>query len=550
MQDNRIKSLQKKNFIMDINILESPFFLFNQKTKALRAKDLMLDDTLDDNVREVLELVSGDTEVRYFNWRDSKGLERVMLTVSPMEIPRRFTMDVWYALVGLYIKKTAPIAYDIGEKKFEVKDDALYFTFYEVASFMKISTGGKNIKKIKDAVRELKTTQYFSFANGTIYDRGKGSYIKSKEVGISLLTDYGFESKRKEKSRKVEEKNWVKFNPLIIDNIKYEYIKYLNHNLYFSLPSGLSRGLYSYLEANKYNKNGEMHKYIKRSFAVLKNKIPVDFKYNSNLKTKLKKPLKSLIDQGFIEDYFYGDEVKINKIKEECIYFIFKGRRDEIIDMVSNKQLKLNLNLEANDEFVMKVPEDIRKTLIDLGVEKTQCEKWIKTYDSWDIIKYIIWIEKQQYEKKKINPPALLSFALKRKAPIRSGYPEIVEFVEDEKKKDKDKGRNIEELIKEKYEEYMEKEIENLKNEEPDTYRWIYNDLVLQGLKDDIDMKIKANKRQNKDISLLEEFKEKGDKSELFQSYLLKEIRLYKGLLSEEEFRMNYKDGKLELEDK
>lgn len=559
MGETKSKSLQKKSFIMDINILESPFFLFNQKSKAIKVKDLLLDDSLSKSVIDILESMGNEeSEVRFFNWKDSKGLQREMLALSPMKLPRKFTMDVWYALIGLYVKKSSPISYNKDSKTFDVKEDTLLFTFYELASFMKISTGGREIKKLKEAIRELKVTQYFSLANGIIYDKEKEQYFKSKERGISLIIDYEFQTKKKVKSNEGTDKNWVRFNDVIINNIKHEYIKYLNSETYFQLPSGLTRGLYSYIEANKYDRNGNVYKYIKRRYSVLGNKIPIDYRYNSDLKTKLKNPLKNLIDAGILKDFFYGDKEKINGIKEESIYLVFDGTKEDIIKMLTKKedkfeQMTIDLDSAKNtkkvkehsseniEEFEIKIPEDILQALIELGVVKEIAQKWIKEYDKWHLIKYIIWIQKQQFEQKKINPAALLTFALRSNEgkgyDISKIYLQIVEFVDQQKILEESSFDNIEE----KYEQYIENKVKEFKEKES-VYEMFFTDIMieLQNIKD-------------KEILESEEHKEfiiKKEKSAMFKKHLYKQIRLYSEItsnriLSFQEFEINFREGRI-----
>ncbi|MCD3283455.1 hypothetical protein G8V05_14855, partial [Clostridium botulinum C/D] len=293
------KALQKQSFIMDINILEAPFFLFNQSTKAVKVKDVKNNPNITDEVRHILEVHGIDQgESKYFNWKDSKGMTREMLALTTGQLPRKFTMDVWYGIVGLYIKKTSPINFNEQLNMFDIQSDRLYFTLYELAKFMKLTTGGSNIAKIQDAIRQLKNTQYYSFSNGSIYDKKNEEYIKTKERGLSLVLEYEFNSEKKRSSKQdMKYKCWVQLNSLVIDNIKHEFIKYLNSETYFTLPSGLTRGLYTYLEGNKYSSNG-MLTYIKRNFEVLANKIPIEYKFNSDLKKKLKKPLENLIKYG------------------------------------------------------------------------------------------------------------------------------------------------------------------------------------------------------------------------------------------------------------
>lgn len=560
------KSLKKNSFIMDINIIEAPFFLFNQKIKALRAQDLLKRDDLAKNVREVVELFSNDTEVKYHQWQDSKGLQRELLAVSSMQLPRGFTMDVWYGLVGLYIKKTSPVAFDINTRTYDMKDDTLYFTLYELATFMGVSTGGKMIKKIKDSIRELKSTEYFSFANGMIYNKSKESYIKSKERGISLIIDYAFQAEKRTKSKEKYEKNSVRFNPLIVDNIKYEYIKYLNTHIYFSLPSGLTRALYSYIEGNKYDCNGRKLIYIKRSYDVIANKIPIEYRYYSDLRNKIKKPLQNLIEAGILKDYLYGDVEKIDGKKEYCIYFIFKGGKDDLIEIIKNKKqiydseddlllsnkgensievenAQSNYNKvesenkpkEDKNKFELEVPQNMESCLLEMKVSENEAKRWIKEYDEWIILKYYLWVQHQLFEGRTIeNPAGLLSIALSTSLPMIDKYKFIDEFIE----KKKNELLMAQESVDERYEKYVQEEVEKFKGENQGMYM-ILSESWLEQIKQQYGKLYDSEMLNDTDMKMYEEFLQKKNDSKLFKKVANANIKIMKNIMTLDDFKFN-----------
>ncbi|ACT33724.1 MULTISPECIES: replication initiator protein A [Clostridium] len=550
------KALQKQSFIMDINILEAPFFLFNQSTKAVKVKDIKNNPNITDEVRHILNVHGIDEgESKYFNWKDSKGMTREMLALTTGQLPRKFTMDVWYGIVGLYIKKTSPINFNEQLNMFDIQSDRLYFTLYELAKFMKLTTGGANIAKIQDAIRQLKNTQYYSFSNGSIYDKKNEEYIKTKERGLSLILEYEFNSEKKRSSKQdMKYKCWVQLNSLVIDNIKHEFIKYLNSETYFTLPSGLTRGLYTYLEGNKYSING-MLTYIKRNFEVLANKIPIEYKFNSDLKKKLKKPLENLMKYGIISDYFYGDKDIINK-KEHCIYFIFKGKKEDIINSLrkryQEKQLQLAVENIKKEEFEMKIPKNLDRTLEEIGFNGKVIKQLYSEYDKWDIIKYIIWLQQQKSKNTGSvkNSAGLLRFALMGNVNLDISHKDIVEFVENEKKKFENSKLSHEEILKNAYDNYVSDEIEKLKKEEEGTYNIIYENTLIN-IEAQVDTQIAQLKLLEKNegvempsLKLWEEFKEKKYESELFKKNFINSIKVFRGIMTFEEFQVEFDKNK------
>ncbi|KEI00106.1 hypothetical protein ADU90_14655 [Clostridium botulinum] len=552
------KALQKQSFIMDINILEAPFFLFNQSTKAVKVRDVKNNPNITDEVRHILEVHGIDEgESKYFNWKDSKGMTREMLALTTGQLPRKFTMDVWYGIVGLYIKKTSPINFNEQLNMFDIQSDRLYFTLYELAKFMKLTTGGSNIAKIQDAIRQLKNTQYYSFSNGSIYDKKNEEYIKTKERGLSLILEYEFNSEKKRSSKQdMKYKCWVQLNSLVIDNIKHEFIKYLNSETYFTLPSGLTRGLYTYLEGNKYSSNG-MLTYIKRNFEVLANKIPIEYKFNSDLKKKLKKPLENLIKYGIISDYFYGDKYIINK-KEPCIYFIFKGKKEDVINILRQKYEEKQLLLEVaadnikKDEFKMKIPENLDKTLEEVGFNAKVIKQLYAEYDKWDIIKYVIWLQQQKSKNTGSvkNSAGLLRFALMGNVNLDISHKDIVEFVENQKENFEQNKISRQEILKNAYDKYVNDEIEKLKKEEDGTYNIIYENTLIN-IEAQVDTQIAQLRLLEKNegvempsLKLWEEFKEKKDKSELFKKNFINSIKVFRGIMTFEEFKIEFEKDK------
>ena len=163
---------------------------------------------------------------------------------------------------------------------------------------MQIPKTGYYIAKLKQAIKTMYKTEYYSYANGSIYNKEDNEYIISEENGMRLISDYTFRSSKDTKDTKDPKEsntishNIVYLNVLMIENIRNEYFKFLDYDFYFkTLKSGIERALYGYLETNRYTNTNTSHDYIKRSYEVLKYSIPIDFEYPSELKIKTKKAL-------------------------------------------------------------------------------------------------------------------------------------------------------------------------------------------------------------------------------------------------------------------
>lgn len=547
------KCITTTSFGMDINVLKAPMFLYNN-FKPMKDKN---GNIIKDSEGNVIKY-----ENKTYEWIDSKNIKRKLSVSCDKGVPRQFESDVLFALVGLFIKKNAPFPYNDKEKKYEINVNKVEFSWYELALYLNVKNTGYYIDRMKEAVRILKRTQYTSSENGSLYSKSIGKYILNGENGISLINDYKFKSikstpENDEYATDIDN-NIVEFNGLILDNLRYEYFKYLNMDLYFDkIPSGIARGLYGYLEANRYDTDNKNQKYIKRMYLTLKYGIPVEFNYIYELKKRLTKPLNHLKKIGYLKDWAYGDELLINDEKEECIYFCFDITTNELKVMLERKkaqQLKLNLDLDneskdengnneskAENQYLKMPNKDLQKELADRGLDISVAYEFTQKYDKWRIIKGIIWFDKQKIDEKikdKNKPGGLLRFAVETECDICNGYPEIIKFIEDSKKQEQDEFEKTYDNNESKYEKYIESKIESFKKNSEDIYTIIYN-TVLNDIRTNIEIKIKQIKHIKGDVSKLEEFVKLQDKSEWFKEMLLKELKIYLKIETFDEFKNN-----------
>lgn len=299
--------IEKNDMMVEINIAEAPLFSFSKLKKNLYIKDLLKRDDVSKEAKDVMNGIYKDNElakIDYRKWVDSKGFNREILVASIRALPDSFCMDVFFGLLALLINDNSPL-YPNEEGLFEFKSNKLKFTRNELCKEMGIKPGGTTYDRITDALRQLKSVEYYSLGSGSIYNKSKEAYETKAEKGISIISEYEISSRTK--NEVTEEFKFyegsVTFGDLIMNNLKLGFARTLRNHRYLELKSGIGRGLYLYIESNRTAKDI----YTKRSFEVLRNKIPIDFEYPSRLKSKLKKPLENLKEQNIISDYFYAD---------------------------------------------------------------------------------------------------------------------------------------------------------------------------------------------------------------------------------------------------
>ena len=531
------KQINSTSLVAENNTLKIPFFLYgNYKGK---------------NITKLNE--EEFVETREYSWVDSNNIERKFKMLCLGRLPRQFESDTFFGLLGLFTKKISPVKFETNSKKYQIENNKLEFSWHELCDYMQIPKTGYYIAKLKQAIKTMYKTEYYSYANGSIYNKEDNEYIISEENGMRLISDYTFRSSKDTKDTKDPKEsntishNIVYLNVLMIENIRNEYFKFLDYDFYFkTLKSGIERALYGYLETNRYTNTNTSHDYIKRGYEVLKYSIPIDFEYPSELKIKTKKALKKFVEEGYLKDFAYGDELKINGIEDESIYFCFNVTANEVKNKLENKKIKkeqpsaLLANGESKENNLELPKDDLTQELINRGIDKDFAKKITGSKDKWEIIKCIMWIDRKLQNKAKVlNPAGMLSFALRRETPLVLGeeFKDILDFIESKKNEEANGKNNLLSKIDNAYQEYLNEMLAGV--EDTEDYKFI-SEQILLSMNERIDTLIKINKENNSDYSKYIEFKEKQQESSIYKSAVEKEIKMLLGIMSKEEFTAKY----------
>ncbi|WP_055069068.1 replication initiator protein A [Clostridium massiliamazoniense] len=557
-----------ENFIMDINMIENPMCRYGNSRKVKTVANWLDDPSLSKSAREIIEKVaSADTKMEFLSWTDSKGNDREILAISAFKLPGQFAMDVYYALIGLYIKQNSPIKHgsdDKGNKIYHMPENRLRFKISDVCKYMRLPNSGTIYGRIKDSIQELKAVSFYSLGSGAFYDKKKREYTVSKTKTISLIADYELAEVKNHKGVSLADKCEVIFGNLVMDNLTYNYIKFLDDDIYYSLKSGLTRRLYSYITGNMYRKT-----HIKRSFERLSQKLPLEYTYPSELKRKLKNPLNDLVKRNIISDYFFGNEILVNGIKENALYIIFKGTKKEIIDeLEKDKKKKIEPPKQEdesneNEGIKLEFPKDIKKELIDLGINDKKISSLMAQHSKYELAKYILFIKDNIQKGKTKNPAGFFVFAITpgengNMVNVEKTNPEIVEFIEDYKLKEGIKTGIDEKVIKKAFDKYIEEQLKEFLEDE----EYVYNTMresILSNIELVCADRIKSQKRvynsatSDKDkesilksIDKWEKFQIEREESEIFKEMFIKESRLYRKFMEYQEFKVQYINGKIE----
>ena len=120
------------------------------------------------------------------------------------------------------------------------------FTTYKIAKEIKRSQGGRTRKQIREGVRTIKET------NCILKGIGHGPMV-SAEIGFNIIDNYSFYDYKDDLKKGIpytaaKEVNFIRFSNVMREAIIRNHWKLMDSKIYFSLPSGLPRTLYLYLE--------------------------------------------------------------------------------------------------------------------------------------------------------------------------------------------------------------------------------------------------------------------------------------------------------------
>lgn len=567
--DNKSKAITFSP-IADINIVEQPLFISSKKevtTIGDLHKQVKIEGDLQETLERIMEsfkIINPNFDVMsipivYRKWFDSKGIKKELLIA--VSIPTLATMDVWNSLIGLYIEKLSPINFNHLNRCYEIDTEELKFTLNELLEYMGRTTGGSGVKTIKKEIAKLNSAQYYSFTNGVIYDKKNQEYVINNVDMFSLLTDVRFRSKKKKKDEVYNDNRCtVNFNKIIINNIRYQFFKYFNKEKYYNLPSrGFYRRLYLYVQGNQYI-GDKKAQYIKRSFKVLSQKLPIYPYQPSKIKEKLLKPLKSLRDIDVIKDFLFSDEFP-NNDQEPQLYILFSISKEDFLREVNKKIGKTSkdskkalkkANKGQNDLFI---PEDMHAYLVNIvGFSENKAESVLKEHDIWEITKYVLWLQEQANDNKiKTSFGAVLNWALTSGfLNLDETHKHIIKIVESAKNKQSKTAEELNMEIDNAYEKYLEKAIKKYKKEDQFGYEIIHNS-ILQQLNVEYESKIRefgiilnqdiSDDEREKIVEKQEEWfqlKEKQVKSKLFKYFLYNNLAMALGLDNREDFKIKY----------
>jgi hypothetical protein len=170
-------------------------------------------------------------------------------------------------------------------------------SLYSICNTLGIPDDGRNIKRIKNAIEKLGTTQCIS--KGAFYNKATNEYEESGKV-FTFLEEWGFRGEVHNGS--ILETNYTVLHPLVRSNLDAFYVKTLDWHLLRSLHTEIAALIYPHLSCVFHGQRKDQD-YIELSYAWLAQRIGIKVLDKlREAKKQLKAAHQELIKNGYLAD--------------------------------------------------------------------------------------------------------------------------------------------------------------------------------------------------------------------------------------------------------
>ena len=307
----------------------------------------------------------------------------------------------------------------------------IYFTRYQLLKIMEQIPSKQTYKMIERALDRLVSVTVKS--ENAFWDNRAKSYVTK---AFHLFDSYDLYDERNRNSDDNQTGlplSNIVMSEFLFNSIKSSYIKSLDIGFYFTLQTPLTRRLYRFLDKKKYHRSIYEIDIIK-----LASLMPLQDRYPSQIKRRLKKIHNELIEKGYLKSVSYKKEPKSS---QEIVIYVFG---------VPSLQEQPELNFGDNMLEPEKIDE-ILQNLVERGIVKAVAQQISNTYSIEQIENQILafdWLVKKKSPLIEKNPAGFL-----RKA-IEENYQPPQEFLD---KQERNVRKEEEKDRKERWVVYREK---------------------------------------------------------------------------------------------
>lgn len=176
----------------------------------------------------------------------------------------------------------------------------LDFSLYELRDILGWSVSGNTYEKIRQSLRRISSTTLTS---------ENAFYSKAEERFLSdTFQIWSVHFSRTKRGRTTKERHTLRFHPIFIRNYMAQYLKGLDPDFYWSLPSPLAKRLYRLID---HQRDGGL--LWQTDLSTLRQQVPLsNYSYPSEIKRVLRSAHEELKERGFLSSVRYEGKIDVS----------------------------------------------------------------------------------------------------------------------------------------------------------------------------------------------------------------------------------------------
>jgi len=227
----------------------------------------------------------GKNKIKH-QWENENGAKCQIRCMCDMGIPGAFEQDVYSATLRFLVLQGCP--------------EYIEVSYFDIAKALNLNPKTWHTK-IRKAIYKLSMARY-EFTN-CFYDKSKQTFTKETLAFSLFSTPRLLDSSVIGRKRSKLELN---FPSIITNNMKGNYFRWIDFEMYKSLPSGLTRRLYEYLHKRRYGDN----KFV-IGVEKLCRWLPIDDTNKTRTQKRICTMAESLRKTGYLKAFWYDKKKNV-----------------------------------------------------------------------------------------------------------------------------------------------------------------------------------------------------------------------------------------------
>ncbi|HEX29152.1 TPA: hypothetical protein ENG04_03635, partial [Candidatus Poribacteria bacterium] len=327
-------------------------------------------------------------------------------------------------------------------------------SLYSFCKRMGINTGGKEYRKIKEALRRISFTAVVS--RGAFYSKGRKKWIEDDFHLIDRIVFKGEELENGE----IADTNYIYLNTWYLDNINALYVKPLDWKYYHSLETPIAQRLYELLSVKFYGLILRGGEFIVYHYSTLCDLLPIARQEHLSDAKKILDPThRKLKETGFLEDWVWEELPGKNRRRDWLIKYYPGGRAREEIERYREYEpsetekgilSKPDSKVESKEKPTPLTPAQtvLVEKLVELNISEKTAQDLVRN-SKQEIIER--WIEAIRYTKAKDKAAYLVKAIKENWVPpekyLRAEEEERLRLAEEEREREKRRRKTEESMI-------------------------------------------------------------------------------------------------------